>query len=124
RMAAQHSMERINKILAKDPEHVDAIGFGVTTLLRLGQGAKAQDWIEKALKLSPDSRNLRYNMACAMVQLARFDRALELLEPVAAATSRWGIEWIKIDTDLDPIRKGARFKTMLEQAEARLAAAG
>ncbi len=124
RMAAQHAMERISKILATDPEHVDALGFGVTTLLRLGQGAKAQDWAEKALKLSPDSRNLRYNMACAMVQLARFDRALELLEPVAAACSRFGIEWIKIDTDLDPIRKGARFKRMLEDAEKRLAAGG
>ncbi|HEU5283377.1 MAG TPA: tetratricopeptide repeat protein [Burkholderiales bacterium] len=123
RMAAQHAMEKINKILKADPEHVDALGFGVTTLLRLGQGAKAQEWAEKALKLSPDSRNLRYNMACAMVQLARFDRALELLEPVAAACNRFGIEWIKIDTDLDPIRKGARFKHMLEDAEARLAAA-
>lgn len=120
RMAAQHAMERINKILAADPEHVDALGFGVTTLLRLGQGAKAQEWAEKALKLAPNSRNLRYNMACAMVQLARFDRALELLEPVAATTGRWGVEWMKIDTDLDPIRKGARFKAMLEQAEARL----
>jgi len=123
RMAAQHAMERINTILKADPEHVDALGFGVTTLLRLGQGAKAQEWAEKALKLSPDSGNLRYNMACAMVQLARFDRALELLEPVAATCGRFGIEWIKIDTDLDPIRKGARFKHMLEDAEARLAAA-
>jgi adenylate cyclase len=123
RMAAQHAMDRINRILAADPEHVDALGFGVTTLLRLGQGAKAQEWAEKALKLSPDSRNLRYNMACAMVQLARFDRALELLEPVASSCGRFGIEWIKIDTDLDPIRKGARFKHMLEDAEARLAGA-
>ena len=46
---------------------------------------------------------------------------MELLEPVAATCTRWGIEWIKVDTDLDPIRKGAKFKHMMEAAEARLA---
>jgi len=124
RMAAQHGMERINKILASDPEHADALERGVTTLLRLGQSAKAKDWAEKVLKLRPDSNSLKYNMACAMVQLGSFDRAMELLEPVAAACTRWGIEWIKVDTDLDPIRKGAKFKHMMEAAEARLAAGG
>jgi len=123
RMAAQHGIERINKIVAADPEHADALERGVTTLLRLGQSAKAKDWAEKVLKLNPESRSLRYNMACAMVQLGNFDRALELLEPVAASCGRQGIEWFKVDTDLDPIRKGARFKHMLEDAEARLAGA-
>lgn len=123
RMAAQHGIERINKILASDPEHADALERGVTTLLRLGQTAKAKDWAEKVLKLNPDSRSLRYNMACAMVQLGSFDRAIDLLEPVAAACNRQGIEWIKVDTDLDPIRKSARFKHMMEAAEARLAGA-
>ena len=120
RMAAQNSMARINKILAADPDHVDALAFGVTTLLRLGQGTKAQEWAEKALRLAPDNRNLQYNMACAMVQLARFDRAIELLEPVSTVANRQGIEWFKVDTDLDPIRKSPRFKTMLEAAEKRL----
>ncbi|MGH8481338.1 MAG: tetratricopeptide repeat protein [Nevskiaceae bacterium] len=122
RMAAQHGIERINKIVAADPEHADALERGVTTLLRLGQSAKAKDWAEKVLKLNPDSRSLRYNMACAMVQLGNFDRALELLEPVAATCGRQGIEWFKVDTDLDPIRKGPRFKALLERAEARLVA--
>jgi adenylate cyclase len=121
RMAAQHGMERINKILATDPNHVDALERGVTTLLRIGQTAKAKDWAEKVLKLSPDSRSLRYNMACAMVQLGAFDRALDLLEPVAVACGRQGVEWFKVDTDLDPIRKSARFKRMVEEAEKRLA---
>ena len=123
RMAAQHGMERINKILASDPEHADALERGATTLLRLGQSAKAKDWAEKVLKLSPESKSLRYNMACAMVQLARFDRAIELLEPVSTVANRQGIEWFKVDTDLDPIRKGAKFKHMMEGAEARLAGA-
>jgi len=121
RMAAQHAMERIEKILAADPEHGDALGFGVTALIRLGRSAKALEWAERALKLNPDSRNLKYNMACAMVQLGKFDRAVELLEPVADATARQGLEWFKVDTDLDPIRKGPKFKAMMERAEARLA---
>jgi adenylate cyclase len=124
RMAAQHGMERINKILAADPEHTDALQRGVTTLLRLGQSAKAKEWAEKVLRLNPDSRSLRYNIACAMVQLGNFDRAIELLEPVAASCNSWGLQWFRVDTDLDPIRKGARFKHMMEAAEARLAAGG
>lgn len=122
RKAAQHAIERINKILAADPDHGDALAFGVTTLLRLGQSAKAKEWAEKALKQNPDNRNLQYNMACAMVQLGNFDRAVELLEPVSVACNRQGIEWFKVDTDLDPIRKSPRFKAMLEKAEARLGA--
>lgn len=121
RMAAQHGMERINKVLASDPNHVDALERGVTTLLRIGQTAKAKDWVEKVLKLNPDSKSVRYNMACAMVQLGAFDRALDLLEPVAAACGRQGIEWFKVDTDLDPLRKSARFKRIVEDAEKRLA---
>ena len=121
RMAAQHAMERIHKILAADPGHADALGFGVTTLLRLGQAGKAKEWADKVLLLNPDNRNLQYNMACAMVQLGKFDRAIELLEPVSAVAGRQGIEWFKVDTDLDPIRRSPRFKQMLERAEARLA---
>ena len=121
RMAAQHGMERINKILAADPTNLDALERGVTTLLRIGQTAKAKDWVEKVLKQNPDSRSMRYNMACAMVQLGAFDRALDLLEPIAATCGRQSIEWFKVDTDLDPLRKSARFKHILEDAEKRLA---
>jgi adenylate cyclase len=122
RKAAEQAMQRIDKVLATDPEHGDALGFGVTAFIRLGRPQKALDWAERALQLNPDSRNLRYNMACAMVQMGRFDRAIELLEPVAEAAGRQGIEWFKVDTDLDPIRKSPRFKALLERAEARLAA--
>lgn len=121
RKAAEHAMQRIEKILAADPAHADALGFGVTALIRLGKSVKALDWAERALQASPDNKNLRYNMACAMVQMGRFDRAIELLEPIAETAIRPSIEWFKVDTDLDPIRRSPRFKTMLERAEARLA---
>jgi adenylate cyclase len=121
RKAAEHAMQRIEKLLATDPAHADALGFGVTALIRLGKAGRAQEWAERALQANPDNRNLRYNMACAMVQIGKFDRAIELLEPVADASGRQGIEWLKVDTDLDPIRRSPRFKALLERAEARLA---
>lgn len=123
RKAAEQAMQRIEKILAADPEHGDALQYGATTWIRLGRPNKALDWAERALKLDPASLNLRYNMACAMVQMGRFDRAIELIEPVADAANRQSIEWIKVDTDLDPIRRSPRFKSLLERAEARLGSA-
>jgi adenylate cyclase len=121
RKAAEHAMQRIEKILTADPGHADALGFGVTALIRLGKAGKALEWAERALQANPDNKNLRYNMSCAMVQLGKFDRAIELLEPVAEVSGRQGIEWFKVDTDLDPIRRSPRFKALMEKAEARLA---
>ncbi len=48
----------------------------------LGERERAKEWAERALLLDPNNRNLRYNMACAMVTLREMDTAIELLESV------------------------------------------
>jgi adenylate cyclase len=62
-----------------------------------------------------------YNLACSMIKLGEVGEALNLLDPVFKAAQTQSLNWWKIDSDLDPIRNDARFKAMLERAEARLA---
>jgi adenylate cyclase len=119
---AQRTLERVEKLIATEPDHGNALGFGVSALVRLGQRDRALEWAERALLLNPENRNLRYNMACAMVNLREFDRAMPLLEATVAEATRQGLEWFKVDTDLDAIRSEPRFVKMLATAETRVAA--
>ena len=118
---AKRALQRIEKIIAVEPDHGNALGFGVSALVRLGERDRALEWASRALLLDPDNRNLRYNMACAMVQLKEFDRGLDLLDVVIRGSNRQGLEWFKVDTDLDPIRIDPRFMKMMADGEARLA---
>ncbi len=122
RSAAKRALDRIEKIVAAEPDHGTAMSFGVTALITLGEYDRATEWAERALMLDPDNTNLRYNLACSMVKMGRFDHGLELLSPVFEGSQPDGLRWFKIDTDLDPVRDDPRFKTMIAAAEARLAA--
>ena len=53
--------------------------------------------------------------------LAEFDRALDYLESAIAQSNREGLDWVKVDTDLDPLRPLPRYVEMLAAVEARLA---
>jgi adenylate cyclase len=111
------------RIIATEPDHGTATSFGVTALVTLGETERAMEWAERALLLDPDNINLNYNPACAMVKVGLVDRAFELLSGTFESAHPDGLRWLKIDTDLDPIRDDPRFKAMLATAEARLVAA-
>jgi hypothetical protein len=59
-----------------------------------------------------------------MSVLGESDRALTLLEGVAAKASAGTLSWIEADSDLDAVRREARYVALVEAAKARLAAAG
>ena len=82
---------------------------------------RAREWAARAMLLDPKNYNLMYNLGCSMIRLGEIDEALKLLEPVFEAAQTQSLNWWKVDSDLDPIRGGSRFKAMFEQAEARLA---
>jgi adenylate cyclase len=63
-----------------------------------------------------------FNLACNMVSLGEMDKAIELLAPLFARALRQNLHWFAADTTLDPIRDDPRYKALLAQAEARLAA--
>ena len=122
--AARRELERVEKIIVAEPDHGLAIGWGVSALVTLGEAERAREWTERAMLLDPDNINLLYNLGCNMVSLRDFDKAIELLGKVMAHAQRQNLVWFETDTSLDPIRDDPRFKALVAQAEARLAAGG
>ena len=93
--------------------------MAVTALAALGEAERAKEWAQRSLLLDPDNPNLKYNLACGLIELGETDWALDLLEPVLAIAQPEGVRWFETDNSLDPIREHERFKAMLAAAEAR-----
>jgi adenylate cyclase len=121
RAAAANALARIERIVSEEPGHSRAIGLGVYALVVLGQRDRAVDWATRARLIDPENANLHYNLACAMSVLGEVDRALTILEGVAERSTPGMLSWMEADSDLDAVRKDARFSAMLEKARQRLA---
>jgi len=120
--AARRELARVEKVIVAEPDHGLAIGWGVSALVALGEADRAREWTERAMLLDPDNLNLLYNLGCNMVSLGDFDMAIDLLRPVLARAQRQNLTWFASDSTLDPIRTDSRYQTLVDQAEARLAA--
>ena len=122
RRAAQLSVERTERAIAKDPSNSTVLAAGASALAALGEDRRAKEWIDRALLLDPDNNIMRYNLACALAtDLKDPDRAIEVLEPYFRTTL--GVTHIRhaeVDPDLDGLREDPRFKQMLVDARKRL----
>jgi adenylate cyclase len=119
--AARKTVRNVEHIIAAEPDHGTAMGFGVMALSTLGEKDRAKEWAERAVLLDPDNVNLRDNLGCSMIRLGDFDAAFPFLEPVFASSTAEALAWYREDSDLDPIRETPRFKSMLEALEQRVA---
>jgi adenylate cyclase len=122
RGAAQMTVERVEKALARDPSNASALASGAGALVTLGEPQRARDWIDRALLLDPDNILMRYNLACALAyDLNDNERALEVITPYFERTlSVAQIKHADVDPDLDPIRDDPRFVDMMAAAKERL----
>src|SRR5436305_4290084 len=121
--AAQISLERCEKVLARDSNNGAALGHSAVALAVLGQRERAKERMEYALLIDPDNLTMRYNFVCALANyLNDKDAALEMLGPAFEQMGVGLINHAKADPDLDGIRDDPRFKEMLAAAERRLSA--
>ena len=122
RRAAQMTVDRTEKAIAKDPSNSTVLAAGVSALAAIGEEQRAKDWIDRALLLDPDNNIMRYNLACALTtDLKDPDRAIEVLEPYFRTTlGAAHIRHAEVDPDLDPLRNDPRFQQMLSNAKQRL----
>ena len=118
--AARQNLDRVERALAFEPDHSAAMGFGVNSLVTLGENERAKEWMERALLLAPpDDLNLRYNLACAMSRLGEIDLAINLLEFVLPKQQLESLELCDVDTDLDAVREHPRYQACYAAARAR-----
>ena len=122
RRAAQLTVDRTEKAIARDPSNATVLAAGAIALGALGEKEKAGDWVDRALLLDPDNNVMRYNLGCALAtDLNDHDRAIEVLEPLFRTTT--GVTHVRhaeADPDLDPLRNDQRFEQMLADARQRL----
>ena len=66
----------------------------------------------RCLAMRPDDWSVLYNAACFYSNVGEHERALDLLE---RALSHGGgyLEWMRHDTDLDPLRGHPRFEKLM-----------
>jgi adenylate cyclase len=123
RGAAQRTFARAEKITTQEPDNGMALGYVVNSLCFLGEAERAKDFAKRAMLLDPDNLSMRYNFACGFSALREFEVVLDLLGPVFERVAAELVNWAKVDPDLDAVRDHPRFRTMMEKADARLAAA-
>jgi adenylate cyclase len=123
RAAAKRAMARIEKVIAAEPDHGRALGYGAGVLAILGEADRTKEWIERGTLLDPNNTILHFNFVCALSRLREVDAAIDLMSQVIDKASPGMLRWFENDTDLDPLRSSPRFIALLENAKARFSAA-
>jgi adenylate cyclase len=93
-----------------NPEDIRALYLGANIFARSGKSDEAVEWIERALSIGPDEPSVLYNATCCYSLLGDHERALDLFERRAEIGLHRYREWIRNDTDLDPLRDHPRFQ--------------
>jgi adenylate cyclase len=121
--AAENMVSQSERVLAEDPSNAAALGIGAGGLAILGQVERAKEWIERALLIDPENRNMQYNFACVTaVYLNDPDGAIDLLEPVLKEITISLYRNALADPDLDGLRSMPRFQAMMAETAKRLGA--
>ena len=121
RNAAQVTLARAERAIAREPTSGHALVAGANALLILGDEERAFDWGRRALLLDPDNLVMRYNLGCAFAWQGSAEKTLDMLEPFfERVNSGTHLRHIEVDPDLDPVREEDRFKKMFSAAKQRL----
>ncbi len=120
--AARVTIERAERIIARDPANANALATGANAFALVGEDQRARAWIDRALLLDPDNTRMRYNLACALVaRLNDPEAGLAMLGPYfEQETSPTQIRHVDADPDMDAVREDAKYQQMLTGAKQRL----
>jgi TolB-like protein/Flp pilus assembly protein TadD len=106
-------LELLPTYLLKYPDDARARIFFAVGLAALGKIDEAKSEVKIAMNLSPDDPLLLYNVACVFSQLGETKLAIESLKNAFQAGYQY-TDWIKRDSDLDPIRNDPEYIELMK----------
>jgi adenylate cyclase len=95
-----------------EPDNLRAHYLAAGVLLQAGRREEAMRLSARALEMAPDDFSALYNAACLQSQAGDIEQALDLLERALAKGNGFP-NWMRHDTDLDPLREHPRFQSLL-----------
>jgi adenylate cyclase len=107
------AIQSVERRLIENPDETRALYMGATALLSMGESERGLRWAERALELDPEEPMLLYNVGCVYSLAGELDRALSCLEKAVDSGSSY-VDWLRQDSDLDPLREQPRFEALLE----------
>ena len=111
--ADRRAFERAERELQLRPENARAAYMGARALVLMGEPERAKEWASRAFSMEPDDHLTLYNVACVYSLLGELDQAIDLLVRSSLhEVSAWK-DWLKHDSDLDPLRDHPRFQAWL-----------
>ncbi len=102
--------------LRHSPEESRALYMAANALVCLGQSERGLRWAERALALEPDEPMLLYNVGCIYSLAGKHDRAMDCIEKAVAGGDAY-VDWLRQDSNLDPIRDHPGFRALLARYE-------
>jgi adenylate cyclase len=97
-----------------EPDNLRAHYLAGGALLNAGDKEEGRRLTERALAMAPEDFSALYNGACFHSLAGEPERALDLLERALAKGNGFP-DWLRHDTDLDPLRAHPRFQAVLAQ---------
>jgi len=107
------ALETYARYLSQHPDDARGHMYFATDLAQVGRKEEAKVEAAKALELSPDDPLMFYNATCFYAQMGEKARAIDSLKNAVAAGYA-NFEWLKRDTDLDPLRDDPQFKAIVD----------
>jgi adenylate cyclase len=111
----RRGFEKIERELQRHPEHANAAALGAGALVKLGEVARAKDWVSLALSLEPDDMLTQYNAACACALIGEAEMAIDLLERAIPRIRGRLRTRARHDSDLDSLRSHPRFQALMQR---------
>jgi adenylate cyclase len=112
--AAREGVVRAERELTLHPENPRPAYLGAVGLAALGELDRAKEWAARALAIDPDDVLAQYNVACFYSLVGEHQRAIDLLLQLLPRAGRQTKEWVKHDSDFNPIRSHPRFAQVLK----------